>query len=107
MSVQELTDKLICPEWIVQSQAMLGRCIPSITEAGLNSSALDGKITWESLKTGVESLANLLGLRDIGVKVFDDLVKNWWTILIGLIISSVVAFLWIILMRYVPCVGKN
>ena len=107
MSIEDLRNNLICPEWIVHSREMLGRCIPSITEAFFNSSEIKGEMTWENLKTGVESLANLLGLRDIGVKVFDDLVKNWWTILIGLIISSVVAFLWIILMRYVPCVGKN
>ena len=99
MSVTDLKDKKICPEWIVQSQAMLGRCIPSITQGVFNNSDIEGEITWDSLKTGVESLANLLGLRDIGVKVFDDLGTNWWTILVGLIIASVVAFLWIILMR--------
>ena len=101
MEIKDLKEKLICPPWIVQSKAMLGRCIPSITEVAFNNTDVfaNGAISWDNLKTGVESLANLLGLRDIGVKVFDDLVNNWWTMLIGLIVASLVAFLWIILMR--------
>ena len=100
MSINEAKEKQVCPEWIMQSKSILGRCVPSITEEELNDSDIDeGKITWDKLTEGVKNLANLLGLREVGTKVFSDLKNQWWTILVGLIIASVVSFLWIILMR--------
>ena len=84
----------------MQSKPILGRCVPSITEAAFDDSDIDhSEVTWENLKKGVESLANLLGLRNVGTKVFNDLKNQWWTILIGLIIAAAVSFLWIVLMR--------
>ena len=56
-------------------------------------------VTWDNLKKGVQSLANLLGLRNVGTKVFNDLKNQWYFILIGLIIAAAVSFLWIVLMR--------
>ena len=100
MSINEAKEKQICPEWIMKSKSILGRCVPSITEEELNDSDIDeGKITWDKLTEGVKNLANLLGLREVGTKVFSDLKNQWWTILVGLIIASLVSFLWIILMR--------
>ena len=99
MKIQVAIDNQVCPKWLIQSKAMLGRCIPSINEDTFKNSNIEGN-KWDDLKKGVEHLANFLDLRGIGEKVLDDLVQNWWIILIGLIISSVVAFLWIILMRY-------
>ena len=100
MSIDETINKTICPEWIMKSKSILGRCVPSITEDELNNSTIDEEVvTWEKLKDGVTNLANLLGLREVGTKVFSDLKNQWWTILVGLIIASVVSFLWIILMR--------
>ena len=83
----------------MQSKPILGRCVPSITESQFDSSDIDGEVTWDKLKKGVESLANLLGLRNVGTKVFNDLKDQWWKILIGLIIAGAVSFLWIVLMR--------
>ena len=84
----------------MQSKPILGRCVPSITEAAFDDSDIDhAEVTWDNLKNGVESLANLLGLRNVGTKVFNDLKNQWWTILIGLIIAAAVSFLWIVLMR--------
>ena len=82
----------------MQSKPILGRCVPSITEAAFEESDIKD-VTWDNLKKGVESLANLLGLRNVGTKVFNDLKNQWWTILIGLIIAAAVSFLWIVLMR--------
>ena len=83
----------------MKSKSILGRCVPSITEDDLKNSTVDGKVSWDKLLDGVENLANLLGLREVGTKVFSDLKNQWWTILVGLIIASLVSFLWIILMR--------
>ena len=84
----------------MQSKTILGRCVPSITEAAFDESDINhSEVTWDNLKKGVESLANLLGLRNVGTKVFNDLKNQWWTILIGLIIAAAVSFLWIVLMR--------
>ena len=101
--IDEAIRDQVCPQWIMESKSILGRCVPSITEAEFTNSDIGtgtgGAVTWTKLKEGVESLAKLLGLRDVGTKVFNDLKTQWWTILIGLIISSVVSFLWIVLMR--------
>ena len=84
----------------MQSKTILGRCVPSITEAAFNESDINhSEVTWDNLKKGVESLANLLGLRNVGTKVFNDLKNQWYFILIGLIIAAAVSFLWIVLMR--------
>ena len=84
----------------MQSKPILGRCVPSITEAAFNESDINhSEVTWDNLKKGVESLANLLGLRNVGTKVFNDLKNQWYFILIGLIIAAAVSFLWIVLMR--------
>ena len=84
----------------MQSKPILGRCVPSITEAMFDDSDIDhSEVTWENLKKGVESLANLLGLRNVGTKVFNDLKNQWYFIVIGLIIAAAVSFLWIVLMR--------
>ena len=100
MDIDEAIRKQICPEWIMKSKSILGRCVPSITEEDLKNSTIDEKeVTWDKLVHGVENLANLLGLREVGTKVFSDLKNQWWTILVGLIIASLVSFLWIILMR--------
>ena len=100
MNIQEAINKQICPEWIMKSKSILGRCVPSITEDELNNSTIDENVvTFEKLTDGVTNLANLLGLREVGTKVFSDLKNQWWTILVGLIIASLVSFLWIILMR--------
>ena len=99
MSINDTIDKQICPEWIMKSKSILGRCVPSITEDELNDSNIDEEVSWKKLTEGVTNLANLLGLREVGTKVFSDLKNQWWTILVGLIIASVVSFLWIILMR--------
>ena len=82
----------------MQSKSILGRCVPSITEAAFEESDIKD-VTWDNLKKGVESLANLLGLRNVGTKVFNDLKNQWYFILIGLIIAAAVSFLWIVLMR--------
>ena len=82
----------------MQSKPILGRCVPSITEAAFEESDITD-VTWDNLKKGVQSLANLLGLRNVGTKVFNDLKNQWYFILIGLIIAAAVSFLWIVLMR--------
>ena len=100
MTIDELIENQICPPWIMKSKPILGRCVPSITEEEYKDSDINkDTVTWEKLKDGVENLAKLLGLRDIGTKVFNDLKNQWWTILVGLIIAMVVSFVWIILMR--------
>ena len=100
MGVEEAIRDQVCPQWIMKSQPIIGRCVPSINSTEFAESDIDiESVTWDTLKKGVENLAKLLGLRDVGTKVFNDLQTQWWTILIGLIISSAVSFLWIVLMR--------
>ena len=100
MNIDEAKKKQICPEWIMKSKSILGRCVPSITKEEFENSTIPkSKVTWDKLIDGVENLANLLGLREVGTKVFSDMKNQWWTILVGLIIASIVSFLWIILMR--------
>ncbi len=109
----------ICPEWFVTSRSILGRCIPFFREKdgepitndtilfedGQMSSSYDGgSFTVKKLTTFVKRLADVLNLRTFGEKVIRDVIDSWWIILIGVILASIVAFLWVILMRFVAAV---
>jgi hypothetical protein len=42
----------------------------------------------------------MMNAKNFGEMVFSDLVNSWWLILIGLILGTILAFVWIILMRF-------
>lgn len=118
MTAEELIKKQICPAWFVTSRSILGRCIPYFSKDNDGNQVNDNTtlfqpdemgagsdtFTVKKLKKAVKTLAEILNLRNFGEKILNDLVNSWWIILIGLIIASAVAFLWIILMRFVAAV---
>lgn len=70
----------------------------------MSSGAADGSFTVAKLTKVVKRLAEVLQLRTYGEKILNDVVESKWIILGGILLSSLVSFLWIILMRFVAAV---
>ena len=81
---------------MIESKPLLGRCVPSIDD----STDLPFLPSFDKLKQGVVNLAKFMDLRGFSERILNDLAKSWWIILISLLIASVVAFLWIFLMKF-------
>lgn len=116
-----LMSSQVCPEWFVPSSPFIGRCIPffdkfnngsSVSNAsdvlfpsgGMSENYQDKDFTVGDLTNTVKRLAEVLNLRTFGEKVISDVVDTWWIILVGVLLASLVSFLWIILMRFVAAV---
>ncbi len=48
-----------------------------------------------------EQVATFLELRTLGERIFADLAQTWWVLLVLLCLSTLLAFSWIVLMRWV------
>ena len=59
-----------------------------------------GELSIDKLKQAVASLSKALGLRSIGDKIAADMLKIWWMIVCGLILSMLIALAWVYLMRW-------
>lgn len=95
---------------------VITRCLPSFVELDTgekvqNESVLvtsshtmnvyEGGVTAGIVKAGIDNILKLLNLRSFGERVFSDLKETWWMVIIGLIFATMLALLWIILMRYI------
>lgn len=112
ITVNYLVDNNICPPWLVPSKAIVGRCFPFfdtlngqnvtngtvIVPPGSNPNGNEA-ITAAMLQEAVMEMSELLNLRSVGEKVFSDLGRTWWMVLLGFLIATATAFLWIMLMR--------
>ncbi len=111
-----LIENNICPPWLVTSAPFLKRCLPSIVSDPADDSNTDIKndtviveadknpnedadITAGEMLKSMENVARFLNVRSLGEKVFADLASSWWLILIGLVVGTILSFVWIILMR--------
>jgi hypothetical protein len=112
ITVQYLVDYNICPPWLVYSKAVVGRCFPYFdtlndTTIVTNETVIvpdagnpgGGDITAGMLQEALVEMTELLNLRSVGEKVFSDLGRTWWMVLLGFFIATATAFLWIVLMR--------
>ena len=106
-SVEDLVKEEICPKWVVESEAILGRCFPLPGGSGDDDKTVvvetgEKNVTQDDLDTATKRLGVLLFFRQTGEKVFADLKETRWLIGIALIGACLLSFIWIILMRYVP-----
>ena len=53
-----------------------------------------------TLKYAMGALSAFLNVRNIGERIFNDLKDSWYIVGIGLILATILSFLWIILMRF-------
>ena len=109
-SVSQLIDMNYCPPWWVQSQEVLGRCLPSLTKPNATDSAANattvftdsptGAVSLDTLEEAAGALSKALGLRGLGDKIMADLKTSWQFILSGMFLSMLICLLWILSMRW-------
>ncbi|XP_040581973.1 choline transporter-like protein 2 [Lepeophtheirus salmonis] len=109
---KELIRNRLCPSWVLTSKPLLGRCIPSFhsmnnEEVHNNTVIFDTDetmdntaITGEKLFKALRSVADILNLKEISEKAFNDLSNTYWVIILGLVFAMAIALLWITLMRF-------
>jgi len=105
----------ICPSYTLSSIPVIGRCVPDfgIIEnlPEKNTTITDGDggklqdedgntIDAEGVFKVIKYLTELLNAREIAEKLWADLISSWYLILGGQVVSLVVSFLWILLLRF-------
>ena len=116
MNPEQLMSNQICPKWTVPSGSFLGRCMPFF-KFDNGSDIVDGDtvltkdqtdddqdFTVDNLKKAVEYLLQVLNLRGYGEKMLNDVIESWWAILLGILLATLVSFIWVIMMRFVAAV---
>jgi choline transporter-like protein 2/4/5 len=106
-----------CPAYLLPSQPVLGRCIPTGSSNNPTASALvqEAKaptaqpstpsveevtqMNATDLKDGWKFLVKSLNLKDFGAKILADLALDWWVLVIALLLACIFSFLWIFLLR--------
>ncbi|XP_076860510.1 choline transporter-like protein 5-B isoform X2 [Brachyhypopomus gauderio] len=108
-SVAQVLREEDCPSMLVPSRPLLHRCLPDfITTNGILTVAnrtdfRDGQGGTTSvlhLKDAANGISSLLDAREMGRRVFEDYVNSWYWILIALVITMVISFLFIVLLRF-------
>uniref|UniRef100_H2YS16 Choline transporter-like protein n=1 Tax=Ciona savignyi TaxID=51511 RepID=H2YS16_CIOSA len=94
-----------CAPYYLPYAPVVGRCIPAIAVDSLNlissADASNTTITYQSLLDGTAPVKLYLEARAIAENIFADLTVSWYWLLGMLAITAVVAFLWIVIMRWV------
>lgn len=70
----------------------------------MGDDAPEAGLDYDSLKTKIGNLLEVLNLKTFGEKVFHDLKDSWWIILVAICLGSFVSFMWVILMRFIASV---
>ena len=104
-----------CPSYMIESVSLIGRCIPDFGLAQNNDTAMtdeegnpiangDGDITFNKVGDMINYLMDVLNARGFAEAVWSDVMASKWMILAGEGVGVLVAFVWIILMRFVATV---
>lgn len=112
-------DSKNCPTYILSSASLFGRCLPKIiqqfSESIKNTTITtdqDNKtisvdigngsvpLTLDTLFESAKYLKNILDLKGIAQKAYEDLSKSYLFILIALAIGALVAFIWMFVLRF-------
>ena len=113
--LMELINTRKCPSYMIESVSLIGRCIPdfglaedsnsTITDTdGNNIANGDGEITFSTVGDMINYLVDVLNARGFAEAVWSDVMASKWMILAGEGVGVLVAFVWIILMRFVATV---
>ena len=105
-----------CAPYYILSTAIAERCIPTFvsvdTAAGtfldFNSTVanytLDNTISISDIRDGTLAIALIVNFRQLLIDIYRDLTIVWPYLLAGLILSAIVPFLYIVLMRWLAWV---
>lgn len=111
-SVETLIKDEICPPWWLKSSDVLGRCFPASFSQGdkedqgneivinKNETTTDIDIKKSDVDRAMYRLGAFLNLRQVGERVFSDLMETYWMIGLALIGACILSFVWIVLMRF-------
>ncbi|XP_057289899.1 choline transporter-like protein 4 isoform X1 [Hydractinia symbiolongicarpus] len=97
-----------CAKYTLQSTDLAYRCVPTLVGGSLsnflksNTINTDGKnLTVENIKWGTIAQSVLVNIQNTGRKVVADVQESWYWILAGFGITMIVAFIYILIMRWV------
>ncbi|KAM9791660.1 choline transporter-like protein 5-A [Syngnathus typhle] len=98
-----------CPSMIVPSRPFLQRCLPDVITLNGTVTVANKTRFKDSLQTArsaneLQDAANgvkgLVDTREMGLKIVEDYAKSWPWILVGLLVSLALSFLFIVLLRF-------
>lgn len=101
-SAEQLAKDGDCASFYLNSVAVLHRCIPLPIKSDIFiKDEDDNVIKPKALQEASKKLEKFISAKETGEKIFQDLKVIWKSILIALITSLIVAFVWIFLMRWI------
>ncbi|KAG0443070.1 hypothetical protein HPB47_015320 [Ixodes persulcatus] len=111
VTVDDLVNKdQRCAKYYLKSSSVARRCLPGrlVKEGDQLKDELNGGIISAFSASGISKntkvLAGLSSAKDAGELAFQDFKTAWPLMLIGLLAAMVVAFLWIVLMRWLATI---
>ncbi len=116
-------EKKNCPSYLLSSEPVLGRCVPKGIANALNVpnlliEAFDEQrnisipiqvsdanglidLTFDTLKKSIKYLKDILDLKRTFEYAYQDLSVCGWTIIVGLAIGALIAFIWMFVLRFI------
>ncbi|XP_022248889.1 choline transporter-like protein 2 isoform X2 [Limulus polyphemus] len=111
-TIESLVKSGNCAPFYLKSSPLGGRCIPELFTK-LGSAIIDdlskdslkdengNNITTSVVEKAGKALALILNARQVGERIFQDFSRVWWILILLLLASMVLSFIWILLMRLV------
>lgn len=97
-----------CAPYYLKSQSVLYRCIPTLVGDLIdskNGSVIQNlagtNMTEAIIRQGINGLKILMNLQNFGLNVFEDVRAVWYWLLIGMILVMILAFIYILITRWV------
>nr|XP_056700588.1 choline transporter-like protein 4 [Euleptes europaea] len=100
LTVSEIVNRQLCPEFLVPSTAVFNRCFPSLNISQNNSNNNLTNETLDKITAGSNQIVEALNAKNIGLKIFEDFARTWYWILIVLAIAMVLSLLFLLLLRF-------
>ena len=118
-------DSNSCPEYLLKSGPVFGRCVPALIADLFNNSisaklveAFDKEtnetvpiqittgngtsdLTYNTLKKSISYLKDILNLKETFELAYEDLSQCVWIILLGLFLGAIITFIWMFVLRYI------
>lgn len=96
-----------CAPYYLVSEPVLFRCIPTLVDNLLTPNgsvivdAAGNNVTKAVVEAGLKGLQFLMNAQNFGMTIFEDIKAVWYWLLIGMIIVMVLAFIYILITRWI------
>lgn len=96
-----------CAPYYLASKSVLYRCVPTLVGNLVDSNgtviqnAAGNNLTSAIIRKGINGLKTLMNLQNFGLNVFEDMKAVWYWLLIGMILVMVLAFVYILITRWI------